>query len=127
MLECCNIHFTGSFSYILISNTTNYHKIEFGRCPQCNQMIFKDFNICLHSENIKIYKGQKADNKYKHWKMKLANQKTGSYSNQNVYYGDFRRTRRVDNYGNPIYLQLKKNFNGQSEILGEIVTIQKEF
>ena len=46
----------------------------------------------------------------------------GSWTRQNLWYGDFMKTNRKDANGNPIYLQLRKNFNGQYEILNEINT-----
>ena len=46
----------------------------------------------------------------------------GTYSNQNVYYGDFKKTRKKDKNGLPIYLMQRKNFNNQSETLYTIQT-----
>ena len=53
---------------------------------------------------------------------KKNNTKQGSFSNQNVFYGDFLKTRKKDIKGNPIYEQTRKNFNGQYEILNTIHT-----
>lgn len=53
---------------------------------------------------------------------KKNNTKQGTFSNQNVFYGDFLKTRKKDSKGNPIYEQTRKNFNGQYEILNTIHT-----
>ena len=43
--------------------------------------------------------------------------KTGNKQDQNWFYGDFSKTREKDENGNPIYLQLRCNFNREYEIL----------
>lgn len=125
MIECCNRFYNGSFSYVLFSSEYYYRHIEFGVCsnPECAQAKFKDFRISYNgAEEVKIYIGKKAFEKYEYWRKKLSKIKNGSKSNQNVYYGDFRKTGRVDENGNIVYLQLRANFNNQSEVIGEIKT-----
>ena len=74
-----------------------------------------------HDKEIR-FKGTTAIKKFKKYEKLKNNIKQGSKSNQNVYYGDFRKTRKKDKNGNPVYLQLRKNFNGDYEILNEIQT-----
>ncbi len=45
--------------------------------------------------------------------------KQGSKTNQNWFYGDFKKSDKKDDRGNIILLQLKRNFNGEAIILGE--------
>lgn len=125
MIECCNRLYNGSFSYVLFSSEYYYRHIEFGICsnPECAQAKFKDFTISYDGrECTKIYTGKKAFEKYEYWRKKLAKIKNGTKGNQNIYYGDFRKTNHRDSNGNTIYLQLRTNFNDQSEVIGEIKT-----
>lgn len=66
--------------------------------------------------------GKHALQKLELWRKRINNTKYGTKSNQNVYYGDFRKTNRLDENGLPIYQQLRKNFNGQAEVLNDIET-----
>lgn len=125
MIECCNRFYNGSFSYVLFSSEYYYRHIEFGVCPnpECAQAKFKDFRISYDgTEDVKVYLGKKAFEKYEYWRKKIAKIKQGTKGNQNVYYGDFRKTNRKDDAGNTIYLQLRTNFNDESEVIGEIRT-----
>ena len=125
MIECCNRFYNGSFSYVLTSSEYYFRKIEFGICsnPNCLKPKFKDFRILFDGREIeKVYTGRKAFEKFEQWRKYIAKIKNGTKGNQNVYYGDFQKTNRIDNNGNCIYLQLRKNFNEQSEIIGEIKT-----
>lgn len=125
MIECCRRYFVGSFSYVLFSSEYYYRHIEFGICsnPNCLKPKFKDFTISYDGkEHQKVYTGKKAFEKFEYWRKKLAKIRQGSKENQNVYYGDFQKTNRKDDNGNCIYLQLRKNFNDQSEVIGEIKT-----
>ena len=125
MIECCNRFYNGQFSYVLFSSEYYYRHLEFGICnnPNCNQAKFKDFIITYNgTEKSKVYTGKKAFEKFEYWRKKLAKIRQGSKENQNVYYGDFQKTNRKDSNGNCIYLQLRKNFNDQSEVIGEIKT-----
>ena len=123
MLGCCNSLFKESFSYVLLSTKYFYRKIEYGICPQCGCLKFKDFQITNTGEEKVTYStGKHASQKMEYWRKKLNNTKYGSKSNQNVYYGDFKKTNRLDENNIPIYQQLRKNFNGQSEVIGEVQT-----
>lgn len=73
-------------------------------------------------ETIKQFTGKHAAQKLEQWRKRIRNTRYGSKSNQNVYYGDFRKTNRKDDNGLPIYQQLRKNFNGQTELIGDVIT-----
>ena len=123
MLDCCNINYNGSFSYVLFSSKDYYRRIEFGICPVCGCAKFSDCQYFFDgTDKVRRLKGKNAFNKYEFWRKKLLNTKHGFRSNQNVYYGDFKKTPRKDENGQPIYLQLRKNFNDQTEVIGEIRT-----
>jgi hypothetical protein len=97
--------------------------LEFGICPQCGCLKFKDFIIDYNGiETVHQSTGKHALQKLELWRKRINNTKYGTKSNQNVYYGDFRKTSRIDENGLPIYQQLRKNFNGQSEVLNDIKT-----
>lgn len=124
MLYCCSTHFMGSFSRVLYNTKNNYRKIEFGVCPVCGCSKFKDFIQGYNGKEVlKEFSGKTAQEKLNKWRKKLRNMTQGSWSKQNVYYGDFRKTRKKDENGNLIYLQLRRNFNNEAEIIGEITTI----
>lgn len=123
MIECCNALQNASFSYVLFSGKNYYRRLEFGICHNCGCLKFKDF-IITHDgqEHVKVFTGKHASQKLELWRKRINNTRYGTKSNQNVYYGDFRKTSRVDKNGIPIYQQLRKNFNGQCEVIGEIKT-----
>ena len=124
MIKCCNELFRGSFSYVLFSTKDSYRKIEFGICPHCGCLKFKEFQEFFNGEVKNRYlTGKKALQKLEYWRKKVNNVKHGTKGNQNVYYGDFQKSNKIDENGNPIFLQLRKNFNGQSEIIGKIKTV----
>lgn len=123
LLDCCNAYFESYFSYVLTCTSTLYRKIIFGRCPNCGNYVFKEYRQFENGlEDLKVLRGKAAQDRINRWTQKLKNQKSGSLSNQNYYYGDFKKTGRKDSNGNPIYVQLRRNFNGQSEILNTITT-----
>ncbi len=124
MLFCCNAHFVSSFSYVLLNTNSTYRKIEFGVCPICGCFKFKDYIQSYNgNEKVKLLSGKAANDRLNYWKKRLKNVKQGTKSRQNTYYGDFQKTNRKDENGNPIYLQLRKNFNNQSEVIGEVKTL----
>lgn len=123
MLLCCNAHFMGSFSYVFFSRKYSYRRIEFGVCPNCGVFKFRDYKLDFTGkEIIKDLTGKEAQTKLNHWRKKINSNIQGTKSKQNTYYGDFQKTNRKDENGNPIYLQLRKNFNNESEVLGEVKT-----
>ena len=123
MIECCNNYFNPSFSYILFSGKNYYRRLEFGICQNCGCLKFKDFAITQDGKEIvKIFTGKHAAQKLEMWRKRLRNTGYGNKTNQHLYYGDFRKTNRKDINGIPIYQQLRRNFNGQAEVIGEIKT-----
>lgn len=124
MLDCCNSYFKGYFSYVVICSSDLYHTIEFGRCPKCGVYIFKEFKQYTEGkETLRVFRDKAAKNNIDKWTLRLKTQKQGSFSNQNYYYGDFKKTGRKDSNGNPEYVQLRRNFNGQTEVLNKITTL----
>ena len=103
MLFCCNNHFAGNFSRILFNSELNYRRID-------------------GKEKVNELSGKAANDRMAFWRKRLKSSKQGSWTKQNIYYGDFRKTRKKDEFGNPIYLQLRRNFNNEAEIIGEVRT-----
>ena len=122
MLDCCNRNFCGSFFHVLVNKEDFYRRIEFGICPVCGIYKLLDFRLVNGIEKKKVLSGKDAENTFEKIYKKLSEEKQGSKSNNNFYYGDFKRTRKKDLNGNPIYLQLRKNFNNVVDILGEVST-----
>ena len=124
MLECCNRRFGGTFSRVLVNNADFYRKIEYGFCPECGCEKLRELRqVNGGSVREKLLSGKEAKRRYQKILDKLEKIKHGNFVNQNFYYGDFKKTRRKDKFGNPIYLQLRKNFNNDVEVLGEIRTV----
>lgn len=123
MLSCCNILFKGTFSYVLFCSKLNYRHIEFGICPHCGALKFREYRQDYNGkEYIKDLTGKEARTKLNQWKKRLNFQRQGSKTNQNIFYGDFKKSFRKDGNNKPIYLQLRKNFNNQTETIGEVET-----
>lgn len=123
MITCCNRHFTGEFRHVLSWRANFYRKIEFGICPCCKNFKFIDYRIINNDDTrIKTLSGKEAVSAYEKILKRVQKISSGSKSNMNYHYGDFKKTKKVDEYGNPVYLQLRKNFNNESEVLGEIYT-----
>lgn len=123
MLSCCNNHFNGSFSRVIINNSTNYHRIEYGICPICNVAKFREYKQYHDgTDSLKEYNGVIAEAKLKALIKRLEEMPYGSWAKQNIWYGDFMRTNKKDQNGNNVYIQLRRNFNGQYEVLNEINT-----
>ena len=128
MLFCCNAHFVSSFSYVLFNTKYSYRRIEFGICPFCGVFKFRDYKQDFTGkEIIKDLTGKESQTKLNQWRKKINSYKQGTKSKQNTYYGDFRKTNRKDKNGNPIYLQLRRNFNNEAEIIGEIKTVNYDY
>ena len=123
MLSCCNHYFNGSFSRVILNTSSNYYKVEFGTCPICNVVKFKEYKQYFDgTDSLKEYSGVIAEAKLRALIKRLEDMPCGSWTKQNLWYGDFMKTNRTDAQGNPIYLQLRRNFNGQYEVLNEIYT-----
>ena len=123
MLKCCNTSFRGVYRFVVQNNSNGYRRVEFGICPKCGSYSYLDYKENANDGvKIKSLHGKEALSKFNSWEKHLTSQKHGSFVNQNVHYGEFRKTRRRDENGNPIYLQLRKNFNNEVEVLNEIRT-----
>lgn len=122
MLICCNRRFRGGISRVLSNTQDFYRRIEFGICPNCGFYRFMDVRMKQGKVNIKTLSGKAAEEKFEQISKKYKEMKHGSKSNQNYHFGDFKLSRKKDENGNPIYLQLRKNFNDEAEIIGEIQT-----
>ena len=122
MLFCCNCRFSGRYFRVLSNTKDFYRKIEFGICPKCGVNRFLDYRIVEGSVKQKILTGRAAFLAFERILEKLSFMKHGTKSNQNFYYGDYKISRKKDVCGNPIYIQLKRNFNNETESLGEVNT-----
>ena len=121
MLNCCNYRFRGGYFYVLANKKDFYRRIEFGICPQCGIYKFLDYKIICGKEKTRTLSGKFAEETFRKICKKLQNEKQGSKSDSNYYYGDFKiikdkKTKKLT------YLQLRKNFNNDTEILGEVET-----
>ena len=122
MLICCNRHFRGGYYRVLSNKPDFYRRIEYGICPNCGRYRLLDFKIINGAERIRTLSGEKAELAFEKIIKKLREEKQGTKSNQNYHYGDFRVTGKKDCFGNPIYLQLRSNFNNETEVIGEVET-----
>lgn len=122
MLNCCNRRFHGSYYRVLANREDFYRRIEFGICPCCGIYKFFEYRMFNGEVKQKILSGNEAYKTFEKILNKLKEEKQGTKSNQNFYYGDYKITKKKDSRGNPIYLQLKRNFNNESTILGEVET-----
>lgn len=124
MLFCCNNLYSGSFSKVIKNNGDYYRRVEFGVCPVCGVAKFREirFAVSTQKEKCKILSGNKAEKKLKEILERNICEKYGTKSNQNFYYGDFKKTIEKDINGLPVYLQLRKNLNGRSEVIGKVET-----
>ena len=114
---CCN-HFLNVRSFFVVAQQ-NYEslKIEYSRCPHCKKSFYKeiktDFNGNRYNTNTKM--GKEAEfliekaflNRLDFFTPK------GTKTNQEWYYGDFKKTNQKDEKGNLLELQIKRNFNGE--------------
>ena len=123
MLVCCNRRFSGGYYRVLSNKPDFYRRIEFGICPKCGQYRYMDFRLVEGVLKIKTFSGKNAEIAFEKIVKKLRQEKSGTKSNQNYYYGDYKLSGKKDYSGNPIYLQLRKNFNNEAEILGEVETV----
>lgn len=122
MLFCCNNLFAVEVSKTLKSNNEFFKKVYFGKCPICGVSKYQEIKITKDNKRYKTLSGRLAEEKIRQVLAKEGKQKQGSKSNQNFYYGDFKKTNEKDLNGLPIYIQLRKNLNGQYEELGKIET-----
>ena len=127
MLSCCGRQFYAAEKILLPTRGKLYRCLEYGHCPNCatavSRLIEQDRNYDIQAKDCR---GRKADRAYEksisQRKRYLETVPQGTKSGENFYYGDFRKTRRFDENNQPVYVQLRKNFNNKTEILGEVVT-----
>ena len=81
-----------------------------------------DFRILEGVEKIRTLSGKMAENTFEKIIKKIRGEKQGTKSNQNYYYGDYKISSEKDSNGNPVYIQLRRNFNLEAEILGKVET-----
>ncbi|MBR6099199.1 hypothetical protein IKP85_05570 [bacterium] len=122
MLACCNRRFSGGYYRVLSNKPDFYRRIEFGICPNCGQYRLLDFRMTEGKLQIRTFSGKNAESSFEKILKKLKQEKHGTKSNQNYHYGDFKMSGKKDYSGNPIYLQLRRNFNNEAEVLGEVET-----
>ena len=121
LMYCCGEHL--NVTRLVFRNNGYYKRVDFGYCQACGTAhtliytMYKDG----HDKEIR-FKGTTAIKKFKKYEQLKNHIRQGTKSNQNVFYGDFLKTRKRDIKGNPIYMQTRKNFNGQYEILNTIQT-----
>lgn len=127
MLSCCGRQFYAAEKILLPARGKLYRCLEYGHCPNCatavSRLIEQDKN---YDVTAKDRHGKKADRAYE--KAVLQREKylesvpKGTKTGENFYYGDFKKTNRLDENNQPIYVQLRRNFNNKTEILGDVVT-----
>ncbi len=121
-MYCCGERLT--VTRLVFHNHGYYKRVDFGICQGCGTVHTLIYTMYKDGHDKEIHlTGAIAIKEFKKYE-KLKNcSKQGTKTNQNVYYGDFLKTRKKDKNGNTVYLQLRKNFNGQYEILNTIQTI----
>ena len=128
MLLCCGMRFFSAEKIVLPQKDKLYRCLEYGFCPHCgckvSRLIEQDKNYNIR---IKERRGIKAQSAYEkallQRKKYLETAAYGSKIAENFFYGDFKKTRRKDDHNQPVYVQVRKNFNNKSEILGDVVTL----
>ena len=126
MLVCCGLQFFAAEKIILPQKNMLYRCLEYGFCPKCGvrvaRLVEQNHSYEIFVKNFHGIKALRAFEKAMKYKNKIQSCKYASKVSENYYFGDFRKTRRKDSNNQPIYLQLKRNFNNKTEILGEVVT-----
>lgn len=121
-MNCCGE--TLRVTRLIFNANGNYKRVEFGLCQECGKPQTLVYSMDKTGKGReKRFTGGAAVKEFKRYQKLKNNTKQGGKSNQNVYYGDFRKTRKKDKNGIPVYLQLKKNFNGDYIVLNEIQTV----
>lgn len=131
MFTCCKKKLY-PIAFYIASADYEIVRAEFKRCPHCNKAYYreqrKDYNGRITTTTIKT--GLEAERLIKKaWVNRLSfleKLKSGTKSNHNWFYGDFKKGTEKDHKGNLIELQIKRNFNGEEvENLGEAKVIYK--
>lgn len=121
-MYCCGERL--NVARLIFNANGHYKRVEFGICQDCGTPQTLVYSMNKNgSDREKRFIGKTAIKEFQKYQRRKYSTKQGSFTNQNVYYGDFRKTRKKDINGNAVYLQLQKNFNNQTHVLGEIKTI----
>lgn len=121
-MYCCGERL--KVSRLIFNANGHYKRVDFGFCQECGTAHTLVYVMSKDgSDREKRFSGKTAIKEFKKYERLKNNTKHGSKSNQNVFYGDFRKTRKKDEKGQPVYLQLRRNFNNQYEVLNKIQTL----
>ena len=120
-MYCCGEHL--KVTRLVFRNNGYYKRVDFGFCQGCGTAHTLIYTMYKDGRDKEIHlTGSVALKEFKKYQKIKNNIRQGSKSNQNVYYGDFRKTRKKDKSGAPVYLQLRKNFNGDYTVMNVIIT-----
>lgn len=128
MLTCCGKQFYAAEKIVLPKKDKLYRCLEYGHCPHCGTRVSK---LIEQAKNYEVFSKERHGIKALRAYEKAVNQRkrfleqSGSYgskSGENYYFGTFKKTNRKDEYNQPIYIQLRKNFNNKTEVLGDVTT-----
>lgn len=127
MLNCCGINFKASYKFYAAPVNKKYklRKILFSFCPHCNSAVYKEIlsdyeGNYTHKQQLRGAKALEAYQKACFSRLVfLEKVPYAAKTSANWYYGDFLKTREKDEKGKPIYLQLRRSFCGDKEIVGE--------
>lgn len=127
MLFCCSSYFKPEIKLLLPSKDKLYRCFEFGHCPKCNSAVSRtieqSLNFVIHVKQKTRFRALKElKQAQKEHIAFIKNTRFGTKTNENFYYGDFKKTNKKDYKGNRIYKALRRNFNGKSEYLEEVKT-----
>lgn len=125
MLNCCNHSFKASFKFYAAPANKKYklRKILFSFCPHCNSAVYKEIlsdyeGNYTHTQQLRGAKALEAYQKACFSRLVFFEKVPfGTKTNANWYYGDFLKTHKKDEKGNPVYMQLRRNFCAEKEIL----------
>lgn len=131
MLNCCGINFKASYKFYAAPVNKKYklRKILFSFCPHCNSAVYKEIlsdyeGNYTHKQQLRGAKALEAYQKACFSRLVFFEKVPfGTKTNANWYYGDFQKTRKKDEKGNIEYLQLKRSFCGDKEVIGKAKVI----
>ena len=125
MLNCCNRTFKASHKFYAVpAKDYKMRQVLFSLCPHCGNAVYKEILTDYNGAHIQRQqlRGAKALEAYQKARFSrlvfFEKVPFGTKTNANWYYGDFQKTLRKDERGNPVYLQLKRSFCGEKEIMG---------
>ncbi len=127
LLSCCGKQFYAAEKVVLPKQDKLYRCLEFGYCPNCGSRVSRfieqdtDYEIYVREKRgiqaLRAYEKAKCQRK-RHLSAVGVGTKTG----ENYYFGVFKKTRRLDCHNQPVYIQVRKNFNNKTEVLGDVIT-----